>query len=139
VAIANTPSDVKIEYRKSLSGRAFLKERKLSAPRPVTRKSLYIYLHECAHFWLHSAGSKPRHVEEHEAEMWAHRKMREAGIRVPRSMTKRAKSYVAFKIRQALRRGAKKIDRHALVFSGIGREEMRDLIDNGFRRHIIHA
>lgn len=118
IALMHTPPDVTIKYRKSLTGRAYFKERVLAAPRPVTRKSLYIYLHECAHFHLHANSRKPRHVEEYEAEQWAHQKMREAGIAVPRSMTKRAKEYVVRKIDQALKRGAKKIDKKAAAFAG---------------------
>jgi hypothetical protein len=81
--------------------------------------SLYIFLHECANANLgHSHNGKyPRHVEEMEAEKWAHAKMREHGVPVPRVMTKRAKRYVARKIRQAKRRGAKRINREALAFS----------------------
>jgi hypothetical protein len=43
--------------------------------------------------------------------------MREHGIAVPHSMTKRAKQYVARKIRQAQRRGAKHIDADAKRFA----------------------
>ena len=119
VALTNTPPGVIVQYRKSLSGWADHTEPpRMSAPRPVTRKALYIYLHECAHFHLgHDKRIKPRHVEEMEAEKWAHAKMREAGIPVPRAMTKRAKNYVAWKIKQAIRRGAKQIDKRALAFS----------------------
>jgi hypothetical protein len=53
-----------------------------------------------------------------EAEKWAHEKMRENDVPVPRSMTKRAKEYVAHKIRQAQTHGAKKIDRKAARFAG---------------------
>jgi hypothetical protein len=76
--------------------------------------------HECAHAHLHRNGSRgrvPRHVEELEAEQWAHARMREAGIRVPRAMTKRAKRYVARKIKQAIARGAKHIDPQARRFA----------------------
>ena len=110
VALANTPPNVLcVKIRRNLTGRAFLKTGILAAPRPATRKALYIYLHECAHFALHADRRKPRHVEEMEAEQWAHDRMRQAGIPVPRSMTKRAKAYVRWKIEQAIRRGAKRI------------------------------
>lgn len=118
VALANTPSTVLfVKIRKSLSGRAYLKEGVMGAPRPSTRKALYIYLHECGHFAQHVASKKTRHVEEYEAEQWAHARMREAGLAVPRVMTIRAKKYVAFKIRQAERRGAKRIDASARKFA----------------------
>lgn len=116
-ALKNTPPNVRvIIIRKNLTGRATYHRGEMSAPRPFTRKSLYIFLHECAHFVLHDvafSSRKPRHVEEMEAEKWAHEKMREAGIPVPRAMTRRAKAYVARKIHQAERRGAKSINSEA--------------------------
>lgn len=113
------PQGYTVEYRKSLSGRHWGSRKLIQAPRPVTRKALYIFLHECAHAILkHSHNGKvPRHVEEMEAEQWAHAKMREHGIAVPRSMTRRAKQYVARKIEQAKRRGAKRIDPKARAFA----------------------
>lgn len=60
----------------------------------------------------------PRHVEEMQAEQWAHEKMREAGVPIPPKQTQRAKLYVARKIYQAKRRGAKNIDPRAREFAG---------------------
>jgi len=122
IAMLYVPEGYTIEYRKSLSGRHSASAKRISAPRPVTRKSLYIFLHECAHAWLHSdqKGKRKRlkaHVRELEAERWAHDKMREHGVAVPREMTKRAKNYVAYKIRQARKAGAKTIDRAAIKFA----------------------
>lgn len=113
------PGGYVVEWRKSLSGRHFGHSKRISAPRPLTRKSLYIFLHECAHAHLRHShnGRIPRHVEEMEAEKWAHEKMRENGIAVPRTMTKRAKKYVAWKIQQAQKRGAKRIDPKAKRFA----------------------
>ena len=112
IAMSYVPEGYTIEYRKSLSGKHYGTSKRICAPKPVTRKSLYIFLHECAHAHLGHAhnGRTPRHVEEMQAEQWAHAKMRENGVAVPKVMTKRAKDYVARKIRQALRRGAKTID-----------------------------
>jgi hypothetical protein len=103
IGMAHLPEGWTHEFRKSLSGMCYWHRNHIAAPKPVTRKSLYIWLHECAHAHLHleRKGHKPRHVEEMEAEQWAHAKMREAGVPVPRTMTKRAKRYVARKIRQA--------------------------------------
>jgi hypothetical protein len=119
IAASYIPPGYAIEYRKSLSGKHYGHSKRISAPRPVTRKALYIFLHECAHAHLgHSHnGRKPRHVEEMEAEQWAHAKMREHGVAVPRAMTKRAKDYVARKIRQAEKAGAKHIDPDARRFA----------------------
>lgn len=108
------------EFRKSLSGMCNGTRNHICGPRPVTRKSLYIWLHECAHAHLHfgeDGKRAPRHVEEMQAEQWAHAKMREHDIPVPRSMTTRAQAYVARKIAQAEARGAKKIDPAARRFA----------------------
>lgn len=117
IAMRYVPEGYTIEYRKSLSGRHFGQRKLIQAPRPVTRKSLYIFLHECAHATLHMDCKKPVHVKEMEAEKWAHEKMRENGVSVPRSMTERAKQYVARKIRRAQRRGAKRIDPAAAAYA----------------------
>jgi hypothetical protein len=122
IALAHLPPGWLVpRYRKNLSGRCCHQSKTITAPRPRTRKALYIFLHECAHAHLHddSAGKrKPVHVKELEAEQWAHQKMREAGVPVPRSMTQRAKRYVARKIKRALVHGAKWIDPAAEQFAG---------------------
>ena len=119
VAMAETPAAIRyVVPRRSLTGRAY--EDHIEAPRPFTRKALYVYLHEVAHVALgHFHGRRPRHLEEYEAEQWAHKRMRAHGIPVPCAMTQRAKRYVAWKIDQAKRRGAKKIDPGARRFSGV--------------------
>lgn len=119
IGMAHVPEGWNVKYRKSLTGRCFLRSRQIAAPRPVTRKALYIFLHECAHAHLHANTKRrsSRHLEETEAEQWAHARMREHGIPVPRAMTQRAKRYVAYKIRQALSRGAKTIDPAASRFA----------------------
>ncbi len=119
IAMMYAPAGYTIKYRRSLSGLHRGVSTVIEAPRPVTRKALYIFLHECAHAHLGHAhnGKAPRHVEEMEAEKWAHEKMRENGIPVPRQMTKRAKDYVARKIKQATARGAKRIDPEARRFA----------------------
>ncbi|KAB2673723.1 MULTISPECIES: hypothetical protein [Brucella/Ochrobactrum group] len=118
IGMSYVPEDYTVKFRKSLTGVARGHVRQIEAPRPVTRKSLYIFLHECAHAHLHFGGTRlPRHVEELQAEKWAHSKMREHGIPVPRTMTERAKKYVARKIVQAEKRGAKSIDPEARRFA----------------------
>jgi hypothetical protein len=117
IGMACLPEGWTYTFRKALSGRAFLELKRIEAPKPVTRKALYIWLHECAHAHLHVGSRKTRHVEEMEAEKWAHEKMREHGVPVPKAMTKRAKRYVAHKIKQAQVRGAKKIDAEAKAFA----------------------
>lgn len=105
------------EIRHSLSGSAS-ENGSIRAPEGRTRKQLYILAHECAHVALnHFSSGKTRHVEEMEAEKWAHDALRRHGVPVPRTMTVRAKRYVARKIWQAERRGAKRIDPAARAFA----------------------
>jgi hypothetical protein len=101
---------------KRLHGRAWPLLRTIEAPEGRTRKQLYILAHECAHVALEHNGRKPAHVQELEAEKWAHQQLRAHGVRVPRAMTRGAKEYVAWKIDQAIKRGARKIDRRAAAF-----------------------
>jgi hypothetical protein len=117
IAMQYVPDGYTVEYRKSLSGRHYGKRKLIQAPRPVTRKSLYVFLHECADAHLHRDRKPKAHVREMEAERWAQEKMREHGIPVPRDMTKRAKQYVARKIRVAIASGAKRIDANARRFA----------------------
>ncbi len=109
------------KIRKALSGMAWPSGH-IDAPEGATRRQLYILAHECAHVALgHGSikgkSRKPRHVEEMEAEQWAHDALRRYGVPVPRAMTVRAKRYVARKIRQAEARGAKRIDPAARKYS----------------------
>jgi hypothetical protein len=102
--------------------RAYVTQKAISVPKPVTRRALHVYLHEVAHVVLEhcplgKGGGKPRHVEEYEAEQWAFNVMRAEGVPIPRKSMASAKSYVARKIRQAERRGAKKIDARAKAFA----------------------
>lgn len=110
IAMKYVPEGYTIKYRKSLTGRHYGGAKLIDAPRPVTRKSLYIFLHECAHAHLHRDRRPPVHVMEMEAEQWAHRIMRENDVAVPKSMTVRAKAYVRRKIKRAVMNGTKSID-----------------------------
>jgi hypothetical protein len=53
IAMVYVPEGYTIEYRKSLTGRCFLSKKIIQAPRPVTRRALYVFLHECGHAHLH--------------------------------------------------------------------------------------
>lgn len=139
-ALKNTPENVRyVQIRKSLSGTAYCRPGtpdfgKMCAPRPVTRKSLYIYLHECAHFALHADGKRrKRYIEEMQCEKWAHARMRESGISVPRSMTQSAKAYVRRKMMKAFRRGATKFDKEALKYTG---SKQIGGVKNVYTRHV---
>jgi hypothetical protein len=89
-ALANTPETVRvIHLRRNLSGKAGCRLSspnygRMWAPRPATRRALFIFLHECGHFSLHADSDKPRYLEEWEAEQWAITRLHEASISVPR-------------------------------------------------------
>lgn len=103
-------------YRASLSG-VYIRERKhIEAPKPVTRRALQVWLHECAHAHNIGKGEK-RQVEEMMAEQWSYAPMREAGVPVPRKSTNNGKRHIANRIDMAVRRGAKKIDAEAMAFA----------------------
>ena len=126
IGMSYLPSGWTFAFRKSLSGHCNWHGKHIVGPKPVTRKSLYIWLHECAHAHLHSGVAecgRPRpkhaHVREMEAEQWAHAKMREHKIPVPVVMTVRAKAYVARRIREAEKSGCKTVDRKARKFAGV--------------------
>ena len=116
--------------RRSLTGFASRRSDgtiRLACPWPTTtRRRLYVCAHEVAHIVLHYTPSgkrikKPRHMKEHEAELWAHRWLRDQGIAVPRQETERAKNYVASKIEAAIRNGAmiSSIARPAAAWAGV--------------------
>ena len=114
------PRGYAVEYRKGLCGMHYGGRALIKVPRPTTPESLYIFLHECAHAYLHTGSGKrtPTHAGELEAELWAHAKMAEHGIPVPPKITEQGKQYVARKIVQAERRGGKYFDPRAIEFAG---------------------
>tara|TARA_R100001530_G_scaffold97477_1_gene67763 strand:- start:16 stop:462 length:447 start_codon:yes stop_codon:yes gene_type:complete len=102
----------KITYVKGLYGKAWCKEKRLRIPPSTTRKRMYIIAHELGHLALHghlkTKRSRRQFIKEYEAEQYAHTLMRRFNIKVPRAMTKRAKSYVQYRINLSIRRGLKK-------------------------------
>ena len=124
------------KIRKSLTGGAWVKTGVIEAPEGRTRKQLYVLAHECAHVALKHTHSQPSHVKELEAERWAHAALRRHGVAVPRAMTKRAKRYVASKVRSAIRRGAKTIDSSARspTLGSRMTSSRRSIRDTGTRR-----
>jgi hypothetical protein len=106
-----------VEYRPNgLTGRAWPKEKRLRSTEPTTRRRLYIFAHECGHVALEHDDRKPHHRREYEAERYAHAALRRHGVAVPKRSTEEGKRYVARKIHQAVRRGAKSIDKDALHY-----------------------
>jgi hypothetical protein len=97
-----------IKYRKSITGCVFYDSKTCFMPEVKSRKSLYLACHELYHV-LEKRKDKV-YINELKAERFAHNKMRQLGFSVPRSMTKRAKSYVKHKVRKALRRGLQRIN-----------------------------
>jgi hypothetical protein len=116
IAMRYVPEGYTIEYCKSLSGGHCGSRKLIRAPRPITRRALFVFLHECGHAHLHRDGGqwgKSRHVIEMEAERWAHERMRENGIAVPRLESVCAKQNVARQIRRDIAGGMLSIDRQA--------------------------
>ncbi len=105
VALAETPDNVLwIEPRKALTGRARPEAGGyvIAAPRPFTRRSLYIFLHECGHVALGHLERKARRrfkswEREQQAEQFAQDRMRAHGLAVPRKELLRGKLYVEHK------------------------------------------
>jgi hypothetical protein len=91
-----------------MTGRASLATDAIFAPAGTTRRQLYVLAHECGHIALHSAREsrrKPRHIEEHEAESYAHRALAAHGLQVPEASTYGARCYVGECIEEDRARG----------------------------------
>jgi len=97
-----------ITYRKQLTGRVSYRNRTCAMPEIKTRKSLYIALHELGH--IVNGHIRPVYKGEYLAEKYAHARMRELGLTIPRIVTARAKEYVQMKIRRAERRHINYVD-----------------------------
>lgn len=136
IAMRYLPKGYTVEYRKGLTGMHYGSRRLIKTPLPKTPKSLYIFLHECAHAYLHTGSGKngKRHVQEMEAEQWAHERMARHGIPVPPEMTERTKRYVARKIVQAERRGGKNIDPRATEYAAEYIAELRAKYEGWYGR-----
>ena len=117
-AVDNTPHGLYVMYQKKLAGRAFVNDKLILTPRPVSRKSLPYYLHEVGHVVLGHIGEKHNHAQECEAEQWAFDRMREAVIKVPRESIQEGKKYVARNIAKDIKKGVKDIAPQAARFAG---------------------
>ena len=71
------------------------------------RNELFVFIHECGHYWLRhwDRGLNHYHVEEYEAERWAIETLRRHGIAVPRRGLHEAKKYVRWCISQDEKKG----------------------------------
>jgi len=95
-------------------GRAYIDERRVIVSIPINRDRLIVCLHEIGH--IVNGHIKPRYIEEMKAEKFAILKMKEFGIPISRKAKARTKNYVSYKIRQAKRRGLKKVSSEAKRF-----------------------
>lgn len=88
-------------------------KREMMAPWPTsTREGLYVLAHEIGHWQLHTVHlgrgwwthrDLSTLVMEYESERYAHRRLRELGVPVPRYITRLSKMNVAEKVRAELR------------------------------------
>lgn len=85
--------------QRGASGVCDFTQRAIYIPLVCDDYSLGVYLHEVAHAKLHRHSIRPHHMDEYEAERWAHQALRDCGFRVSRTITSAAKSYVAECIR----------------------------------------
>lgn len=120
IACAETPASVRyVKVRRSLSGCAWAVDKHtaaFAAPRPVTRRALYVFLHEVAHVVLGHIHGSDRKLKawqrEQQAEDWARDRMRAHGMPVPHKSTRQARAYVAHKKRigESISRSRRKED-----------------------------
>jgi hypothetical protein len=124
VAEAHTPPGIAVRYRGGLS--ETVRPDRISVPRPVTRKSLYIYLRACGqiqlgHFY---ASGRPRHTRWRryfEAHQWAVTIMRQDGIEVPEDMVMRARELVGQLMPRGRVWGSRRVHYWAMEFvRGVG-------------------
>jgi len=103
VAMKYLPSGWTYQYRKSLTGRCWRQRGHISAPKPVTRRALAIWLHECNH--RHAYSKFPSYYAEYQCEMFAINTMKKEGIEVHEKTITDAKRYVKKRLEQEIRRG----------------------------------
>ena len=106
-----------VENRRRLHGCAFVEYRAIQVPPPNTLRRLHIFAHECGHVAHDHRSRKPRHRQEYEAEAWARTAFDRHGLKLHPASDEFGRRYVAYKIGQALKRGAKTIDPDAREFA----------------------
>jgi hypothetical protein len=98
IAARYLPASVTVSTRKikGADGAAFFNSKRIYAPRVVDHRTLFIFLHECAHFHLgHHSDEIHSPQREFEAEKWAIHTMRSEGLTVSREIIRQAKINVA--------------------------------------------
>jgi hypothetical protein len=85
--------------QRGASGLCDWSEKRLYVPLVCDDYSLFVFLHECGHVRCrHGYDTRPSHMIEYEAEMYAQGALRECGFRVTREITRAGKAYVADEI-----------------------------------------
>lgn len=104
----------------NLGGRARTDAPQIFAPPGKNRDQLVTLAHECGHIFLHRLGTPgynlPPHVQEMEAESYAHQAFRVHGMRVPAAQAAWGRSYIGDWIRKDRRAGIR-IDPRAVAFA----------------------
>lgn len=103
VALKYLPKGYTYSYRKALTGRCCRGRRWISAPKPVTRRALAVWLHECHHDNAYS--EFPRYYAEYQCEMFAIRTMEKEGIEVHPKTIESARAYVKKRLEKEVRGG----------------------------------
>lgn len=83
--------------KKDLSGYAYFGTGRIISPEGRKIEQLYTLAHECGHIILHSSNPGywlPPHVQELEAESYAHQAFREHGMVPPRRLSEWGRQYV---------------------------------------------
>ena len=106
---SRVPKGVEVKFHGDFKGMAiFLPKRRIECPKPIDPRSLQIGLHEIGHQILHGkvvGRSRPRYVEEWQAELYSLEVMREEGIDVTKDIMQTSKRYVVGALHKAIVRG----------------------------------
>ncbi len=98
------PQGYTYSFRSSLTGRCWRGKKHISAPKPVTRRALHVWLHEC-HHGMNAYSKFPSYYAEYQCEMFATRIMGADGIKVHEKSIANAKHYVFKRLEHAVRQG----------------------------------
>ena len=121
IAKKHTPPDVRVIWKdplESYDGKADQNTREMFVPHPDSMENLLIYLHECAHFFLHrNDEAMPYYLKEFQAETWALDKMQAEGLTLPDELVLASQKRIYNDIRGAVKNRIKRLDRRAFEFA----------------------
>jgi len=125
-----TESGSTITTRSAQWGRSGLGGKRIFIPTPHRFPSFFTGLHGIGHIMSnhHSWDGKPEYLWEYEAFYWAVNFCREGEIKVPQRTINYERSIIAEKIREAIERHLKKIDRRVLRFVREGEDDDPDIV-----------